>query len=154
MGAQLEARRSGAALELPAGPRSRPPTLIISFSPIFSLHASDLSSIGDTVVISVTKDGIKFSTSGDMGSANITLKQNTAVDSKDEQTVIEAAEPVSLSFALRYLNSFAKATPLAPSVTLSMSKDLPIVVNYAMADVGHIAFYLAPKIEDEMEDES
>jgi len=105
-------------------------------------------------VISVTKDGIKFSTSGDMGSANITLKQNTAVDNKDEQTVIEAAEPVSLSFALRYLNSFAKATPLAPSVTLSMSKDLPIVVNYAMADVGHIAFYLAPKIEDEMEDES
>lgn len=115
---------------------------------------SDLASIGDTVVISVTKDGIKFSTSGDMGSANITLKQNTAVDNKDEQTVIEAAEPVSLSFALRYLNSFAKATPLAPSVTLSMSKDLPVVVNYAMADVGHIAFYLAPKIEDEMEDES
>ena len=120
----------------------------------FARIVRDLSSIGDTVVISVTKDGIKFSTSGDMGSANITLKQNTAVDNKDEQTVIEAAEPVSLSFALRYLNSFAKATPLAPSVTLSMSKDLPIVVNYAMADVGHIAFYLAPKIEDEMEDES
>jgi proliferating cell nuclear antigen len=129
------------------------PSPPISQCPSFPFP-SDLASIGDTVVISVTKDGIKFSTSGDMGSANITLKQNTAVDNKDEQTVIEAAEPVSLSFALRYLNSFAKATPLAPSVTLSMSKDLPIVVNYAMADVGHIAFYLAPKIEDEMEDES
>jgi len=34
----------------------------------------DLSSIGDTVLISVTKDGVKFSTSGDIGSANITIR--------------------------------------------------------------------------------
>lgn len=34
----------------------------------------DLASIGDTVVISVTKDGVKFSTSGDIGSANITVR--------------------------------------------------------------------------------
>ena len=31
----------------------------------------DLSNIGDTVVISVTKEGVKFSTRGDIGSANI-----------------------------------------------------------------------------------
>ena len=41
---------------------------------------AELSSIGDTVVISVTKDGIKFSTSGDIGSANVTCRQNTSVD--------------------------------------------------------------------------
>ena len=41
---------------------------------------TELSSIGDTVVISVTKDGIKFSTSGDIGSANVTCRQNTSVD--------------------------------------------------------------------------
>ncbi|KAH0445270.1 hypothetical protein IEQ34_025523 [Dendrobium chrysotoxum] len=34
----------------------------------------DLSGIGDTVAISVTKDGIKFSTNGDIGSANITVR--------------------------------------------------------------------------------
>lgn len=34
----------------------------------------DLASIGDTVLISVTKDGVKFSTSGDIGSANITIR--------------------------------------------------------------------------------
>jgi hypothetical protein len=31
-------------------------------------------------VVSVTKDGVKFSTTGDIGSANITCRQNTAVD--------------------------------------------------------------------------
>ena len=34
----------------------------------------DLASIGDTVNISATKEGIKFSTSGDIGTANITLR--------------------------------------------------------------------------------
>ena len=32
------------------------------------------------VVISVTKEGVKFSTGGDIGSANIVCRQNTSVD--------------------------------------------------------------------------
>lgn len=32
------------------------------------------------VVISVTKEGIKFSTRGDIGTANIVCRQNTSVD--------------------------------------------------------------------------
>lgn len=115
----------------------------------FQRICRDLSSIGDTVVVSVTKDGVKFSTTGDIGSANITVRQNTAVDKQEDQTVIDLQEPVTLTFALRYLNSFAKATPLSPFVILSMSKELPIVVEYRIADMGHVKFYLAPKIEDE-----
>lgn len=38
------------------------------------LHFRDLATIGDSVLISVTKDGVKFSTSGDIGSANITVR--------------------------------------------------------------------------------
>lgn len=35
----------------------------------------DLATIGDTVLISVTKDGVKFSTRGDIGSANVTIRR-------------------------------------------------------------------------------
>lgn len=114
----------------------------------FQRICRDLSSIGDTVTISVSKDGVKFSTTGDIGQANITCRQNTSVD-KEEQTVIELQEPVTLTFALRYLNSFTKATPLAPTVQLQMSKELPVVVQYLIADMGYVRYYLAPKIEDE-----
>ncbi|KAE8618768.1 hypothetical protein XENTR_v10009494 [Xenopus tropicalis] len=62
---------------------------------------------------------------------------------------IEMNEPVQLTFALRYLNFFTKATPLSPTVTLSMSADIPLVVEYKIADMGHVKYYLAPKIEDE-----
>ncbi len=34
----------------------------------------DLSTIGDTVLIAVTKDGVRFSTTGDIGSANVTVR--------------------------------------------------------------------------------
>lgn len=42
------------------------------------------------------------------------------------QVTIEMNEPVQLTFALRYLNFFTKATPLSPTVTLSMSADVPL----------------------------
>lgn len=112
----------------------------------------DLSTIGDTVTINVTKEGIKFSCQGDVGSANIICRQSSSVDQEPEQqTTIAITEPVQLTFALRYLNSFAKATPLALQVTVSMSKELPVVVEYKIADMGYVRFYLAPKIEDDEE---
>lgn len=30
-----------------------------------------------------------------------------------------------------------------------MSSDVPLVVEYKIGDIGHIRYYLAPKIEDE-----
>lgn len=84
-------------------------------------------------------------------------------------------EPVQLIFALNYLNFFTKATPLSKTVTLSMSADIPLgkrsrpasswvqsvqnvsltfifclsVVEYKIADMGHVKYYLAPKIDEE-----
>ena len=67
---------------------------------------------------------------------------------EDDATIIEIEEPVSLTFALRYLNLFTKATPLSPTVTLSMSPDVPLVTEYKIADMGYVRYYLAPKIEE------
>lgn len=58
------------------------------------------------------------------------------MDKPEESTEVDITEPVSLTFALRYLNSFAKATPLAPHVVLKLSKDLPIVVEYHIPGEG------------------
>ncbi|KAK9055335.1 hypothetical protein SSX86_026418 [Deinandra increscens subsp. villosa] len=133
----------------------------------FARICKDLSSIGDTgdqkneklldrlllaVVISVTKEGVKFSTRGDIGTANVVCRQNTTVDKPEEATIIEMNEPVSLTFALRYMNSFTKASPLSSTVTISLSSELPVVVEYKIAEMGYVRFYLAPKIEEDEED--
>ena len=69
----------------------------------------------------------------------------------EESTIIEMQEPVSLTFALRYMNSFTKASPLSDQVTISLSSELPVVVEYKIAEMGYIRFYLAPKIEEDEE---
>ena len=109
----------------------------------------DLASIGDNTMISATKDGIKFTTTGDIGAANMTLRHSNSADKADEHVVIELEEPVAQSFALRYLNNFAKAGPLSSSVRLGLSKDVPLVVEFVIPDIGCLKYYLAPKIDDE-----
>lgn len=114
----------------------------------FQRICRDLSQIGDSVSITCTKDGVKFSVSGDLGTGNVKLSQTANVDKEEEAVIIDMQEPVSLTFALRYLNSFTKATPLSPQVQISISADVPLVVEYKIEDMGYIRYYLAPKIED------
>jgi len=117
----------------------------------FQRICRDLSAIGDTVVISATKEGVKFSVSGDIGSGDMTLKHNdstNADDDESEKTLIELDEPVTQTFALRYLNSFTKATALSKSVTISMGPDVPLVTEYKVAEFGYVRYYLAPKIDE------
>jgi len=116
----------------------------------FQRICKDLSTLGDTVTIAVGKEGVKFSVSGELGSGNMTIRPNTSVDTKEEDQVdVQFEEPVALNFALRYLNFFTKATPLSSTVLLSLSKDVPLVTEYRLEGLGHIRYYLAPKIEEE-----
>jgi len=122
----------------------------------FQRICREISIIGDTVKISASKEGVKFAVSGDMGTGSIICKSNPCVDEDDMAVSIKVEDEVSLTFALRYLNFFAKATPLSSTVTLKMSPDVPLVVEYKIGQednqMGHIRFYLAPKIEED-EDE-
>merc|ERR1712076_202416 len=113
----------------------------------FQRVIKDLSQFGESVVIACTKEGVKFSSTGDIGTGNIKLAQTASVDKEEEAVTIEMQEPVT--FTCRYLNMFTKASCLAPQVTLSMSPEVPLVVEYKIGDIGHIRYYLAPKIEDE-----
>lgn len=118
----------------------------------FQRIVKDLGQFGESVVIACTKEGVKFSAAGDIGVGNIKLAQTAgSVDDKDgdDSVTIDMQEPVTLTFACRYLNMFTKATCLAPQVTLSMSPEVPLVVEYKIGDIGHVRYYLAPKIEDE-----
>ena len=68
---------------------------------------------------------------------------------ESEGTTIELNQEVTLTFALRKLVAFTKATPLSVSVNLSLSSDVPLATEYTIGELGYIRFYLAPKIEDE-----
>ena len=116
----------------------------------FQHICKDFKELADTVSIAVSKNAIKFSVTGEMGSMEHTIQPSGSPDTKEEDRVeIECKEPVALKFALRYLLLFTKATPLSPRVTLSLSKDVPLVAGYPIEEMGDLRYYLAPKIEDD-----
>ncbi|KHN26047.1 Proliferating cell nuclear antigen [Glycine soja] len=85
-------------------------------------------------VILITKEGVKFSTKGDIGTTNIVCKQNTSMDKPEEASIIEMNEPLS------------------NIVIISLSNELSVVVEYKIVKMGYVCFYLAPKIEEDEED--
>jgi len=113
----------------------------------------DLSQFGDTVTIACTKDGIRFSCQSEQGNGSITLRQSSSVDSKEENEVsIELQEAVTQTYAMRFLILFSKAQSLSKTVALSICKEVPLVVEYKIGDCGYIRYFLAPKIDDDMEE--
>lgn len=115
----------------------------------FQRIVRDMQVMGDTCKISCTKEGIRFSASGSIGTANILTRSQATSDKDEENVVIDMEEPVELNFALRYLNFFTKATPLSKKVVISMSPDLPIVIEYPIEGIGYVKYYLAPKVEED-----
>ncbi|KAK6306224.1 hypothetical protein J4Q44_G00231490 [Coregonus suidteri] len=113
----------------------------------FARICRDLSQIGDAVMISCAKDGVKFSATGELGTGNVKLSQTSNVDKEEEAVSIEMNEPVQLIFALNYLNfSHQGHTPLSKTVILSMSADIPLVVEYKIA--GHGPRQVLPGTQD------
>ncbi len=79
----------------------------------------------------------------------MTLRQYDLTDTREgDKVTIEMQAPIAQSFALRYLNLFARATPLSETVWFKLSNDVPLVVEYPIGIAGHIRFYLAPKMEE------
>jgi len=109
----------------------------------------DLKEFGETVTITASKEGIRFSVNGDLGSGNVTLRPREA-EKEEEKVSLTVTEPVTATFALRYLNMFARSAPLSGSVELGMGSDSPLSVKYPLEhqDNGQLEFFLAPKIDE------
>jgi len=142
----------------------------------FQRICRDLAAIGDTVTISATKQGVQFAVDGDIGAGSMMIKgmvdgavkDETNMDDDEDMAMqvpahnvdddgeredngvrIQLEESVQQTFSLRYLNNFTKATGLSKEVVLRMGADVPLEVEYKIADFGSLRYYLAPKIDDD-----
>jgi len=115
----------------------------------FQKICRDLKEFGETMQIKASKEGITFSVQGDVGAGNVMLKPRESEKPEDKVT-LSVLEPVTATFALRYLVNFAKAAPLSGSVELGLGPDAPLLVKYNLETEanGYMQFYLAPKIDD------
>merc|ERR1712186_303836 len=115
----------------------------------FQKICRDLKEFGETMQVKASKEGITFSVQGDIGAGNVMLKPREA-EKPEERVSLTVHEPVTATFALRYLVTFAKAAPLCGTVELGLGPDAPLLVKYDLetGDNGFMQFYLAPKIDE------
>merc|ERR1712084_15752 len=115
----------------------------------FQKICRDLKEFGETMQVQASKEGIRFSVQGDIGSGNVMLKPREA-DKAEDGVALTVHEPVTATFALRYLVNFSKAAPLCGTVELGLGPDAPLLVKYNLenADNCYMQFYLAPKIDE------
>jgi proliferating cell nuclear antigen len=114
----------------------------------FTRICRELYQLSETVVIETNKNYIKFSVQGEVVGGAIKIDANDSGNSSTDNTYIQVEENVNLAFALRYLNMFTKASSLSSEVSLYLSTEFPLLVEYKLDELGYLKFYLAPKISD------
>lgn len=119
-----------------------------------------MNEFSDTVRLEVDKTGVRIVTKGDIGGGEMLLKPREAASEDDVGVELKVNSPVTQSFAVKYLNMFAKSGCLSDTVTIMMTAQRPVEVQFEISDVteskekkrmGEIKFYLAPKMDDDDE---
>ena len=117
----------------------------------FQRVVKELSEFGKQLVIACVNEAeVKFAAAGDNGTGNIELGQQSG-GGEEEEVIIKIQEPVAMTFSSNFLNMFKEASRLANQVSLHMSPESPMLVEYNIGEIGHVRFYLAPMIEDKAE---
>jgi hypothetical protein len=89
---------------------------------------------------------VSFKCTGDIGSGSIQLRSHTDVEKPENNVEIDLTEPVSLTFSLKYLVNFCKASGMSDQVKLCLSNEVPLLVEYGLQSNSYLRFYLAPKV--------
>jgi len=118
-------------------------TKITMSSSSFDKILGDVQVVSDYLTIHTSDSKAQFSGKGDSGEVVIDLskemKEIEEISSKDESTG---------TYSLEYLNPVVKAVgTTAGNITCEFSSAKPLRVEFKVANIGRIHFYLAPRVE-------
>lgn len=116
---------------------------IVLTSAQFDKILGDVQVVSDYLTIESKDAKADFSGKGDSGEVAIEL--DTSMDELEE---ISCAEGSTGTYSLEYLNPVVKAVgSTVGSVTCEYSTAKPLRIEFKVANVGRIHFYLAPRVE-------
>jgi len=109
----------------------------------FDKILGDVQVVSDYLTINSTESKAEFSGKGDSGEVLIELEQND-----DEIQNLSVKEDSNGTYSLEYLNPVVKAVgSTSGTVTCEYSSAKPLRIEFKVANMGRIHFYLAPRVE-------
>jgi len=101
----------------------------------------DMNGISDRVEIKSVGSDLIFSCEGNFASSHIyrtESEENMEFIRKPDASVVIQGE-----FSLKSLSHFIKCTPLCTHLEMYLGNDLPLIISYQVASLGHIRLCLA-----------
>lgn len=110
---------------------------------LFDKILGDVQVVSDYLTIKTVESKAEFSGKGDSGEALISLQKQP-----DELTEISVKEESTGTYSLEYLNPIVKAVGAASgTIICEYSSAKPLRIEFKVASMGRIHFYLAPRVE-------
>ncbi|MEW5841008.1 MAG: proliferating cell nuclear antigen (pcna) [Thermoproteota archaeon] len=110
----------------------------------FDKVLSDVQVVSEFISIESKSGRIDFAGRGDSGEASITLEAGN--EGLEELAVKEDSKA---TYSLDYLSKITKAVmAMGGSVAAEYSTKMPLRLEFKIANVGRIHFYLAPRVQD------
>jgi proliferating cell nuclear antigen len=100
-----------------------------------------IGSFGEYIRFRCDKDRLSFRQTGDLVSNKMDLRANS------ETVHIDCSSSVELEIAMKYVNIVNKVSVLSNEITLNMGESCPVFFGIKLSDLGHIKFYVAPKVD-------
>jgi len=112
------------------------------FSDAFKQAVKDIGVVSNHLKITATKESLGFGGIGDVGEAEVSLKLG------DDSLLydLEVKQEATAMYALSYLSEIAKAIS-SDNLTLRMTGNKPVMLEFPIAEGGIIKFLLAPRVE-------
>jgi len=110
----------------------------------FDKILSDVQIISEYISIESEPKKVEFSGKGDSGEADIILDSDS--EGLEELSIQEDSKA---TYSLDYLSKITKAvSTVGGSIAAEYSSKMPLRLEFRVANVGRIHFYLAPRVQD------
>lgn len=110
---------------------------------LFDKILGDVQVVSDYLTVKTNATKSEFSGKGDSGEVLISLQKQ-----QDELSEISVKEESTGTYSLEYLNPIVKAVGTASgSIVCEYSSAKPLRIEFRVANMGRIHFYLAPRVE-------
>lgn len=109
----------------------------------FDKILGDVQVVSEYLTIRSKDNTASFSGKGDSGEVDIDL------DTSDSEQSVTATTECEGTYSLEYLNPVVRAVGnTAPIITCEYSASKPLRIEFKVANIGRIHFYLAPRVEN------
>jgi proliferating cell nuclear antigen len=103
-----------------------------------------MSMFSDDIKIECSDDKIRFDATGEEGSADIEL----TLDNVKGYSIVEG-ETISTKYALKFLTKCVELSSVYETVSVEMSRELPLRIHWNLKNDSYLRFYIASKIDIE-----